>query len=194
MSITANMMRMQLDGFDPTEDEFLRVFQERKKFDDQFGGPFGMAMQDEDSRAQRTAAEQELNQRIQSILGEDRYAHYERVQDFEYKSLARVAERQGLTDEAAIRAYEMKQVAQEQANQVRADGSLTAEQRQAALEAVRAETERALAEVLGSEGYDSYQKQPSAHWLRNLAPGEGGSAPTDFVVPVETETVVIPGP
>ncbi|HVR34295.1 MAG TPA: hypothetical protein VMS21_00420 [Methylomirabilota bacterium] len=110
------------------------------------------------------------------------------------KSLARVAERQGLTDEAAIQAFEMKQVAQEQINQLRADGSVTAEQRQVALEAVRAETERAFTEVLGSEGFDSYQKQPGAYWLRNLAPGEGGSAPTELFIPMEAETVVIPSP
>src|ERR1041384_5480696 len=57
LSSTAMMMRMQLDGFNPTEQEFRDVFRFQKAFDDQFSvGGFGFGA-DKDERDKRQAAQ-----------------------------------------------------------------------------------------------------------------------------------------
>ncbi len=53
---------------------------------------------------------------------------------------------------------------------MRRDTSLTREQRQAALQGIRGETERSMQQVLGEKGFKSYQNQPNAFWLKGISP------------------------
>src|ERR1043166_2958078 len=152
LSSTAMMMRMQLDGFNPSEQEFRDVFKLQKAFDDQFSvGGIGFGS-DKDERDKRMTAQKELDDKIKGTLGEQRFAEYQREKDFEYKAISKVAERQGLPKDAAVKVYDMKKVAQEQVQSVQNDRTLSPEQRQATLKAVRAETEKSIAETLGQKG------------------------------------------
>ncbi|MCX8090501.1 MAG: hypothetical protein N3I86_06120 [Verrucomicrobiae bacterium] len=169
LSPTAMAMRMQLASFEPTEQEFRQIFALRKKFDDQFN-PMAIASMDEAERERMNSARRDMEQQLKNILGDARYAEYERSQDWAYQSIYRVTQRQGLPRDAAVKVYEMKKVAEDQAQRVRRDETLTPEQRQAALQGIRNETEGAIRTVLGERGFDAYQRQPGAAWLRNLAP------------------------
>lgn len=167
LSQTAMVMRMTLDGFEPSEQEFREMFKVQKAFEDEFG-LMGMGT-DEDDRKKRTEAETAMKEQMKSLLGDQRYAEYQRETDYQFKSLSKVTERLGLPKESAVKVWDMKAVAEAEANRVRNDPSLNHEQRQAALQAMRAETERGISTVLGEEGFKSYTKQNGAWWLNGIS-------------------------
>lgn len=169
LSDTSMLMRMQLATFEPNEQEFKDIFKLRKQFDDEYPLMLGGSL-DKEEQAKKKLAEQELNAGIKGVLGEARYAEYERGQDSAYQGIAKTAEKNGLPKDAAVKVYDMKKIAEEQAKKVRSDKTLNAEQRQAALEGIHAETERSVREVFGEQAFDSYQKSPTAGWLKRLNP------------------------
>lgn len=171
MSQTAMSMRMQLASFDPQEQEFRSIFQLRKKFDDDYGMS-GMGNASKEDRDKMNAAQKEMNAQVKGLLGDTRYAEYERAQDYAYQSIYRVTERNGLPKDSAIKVYDMKKVAEDQAKAVRSDKSLTPEQRQEALKGIRAETENAARTVLGDKAWSSYQDQRGNNWLRGISPDQ----------------------
>ena len=168
LSQTAMMMRMQLASFDPNEQEFRDVFKLKKKFDDEYS-VLGVPSQDKADQEKRAAAQKELDAQIKNALGEPRFVEYQRSSDFAYQGIAKVAEREGLSKDSAVKVYDMKKIAEEQATKLRQEKSLSTEQRQQALQAVRAETERSIKEVFGDKAFESYQKQPTAYWLKGLS-------------------------
>ncbi len=171
LSMTANMMRMQLTGFEPTEPEFLDLFQKRKAYDDEFGGAFGggLNLKGEELERKKTA-EKALDEAIKTQLGQPRYDEYKRAQDPAFQAMFRAADREGLGKDAALKTFDMKKAAEEQAKQLRADKNLSPDQRTAALRAIRDETERSVKGVLGEKGYASYERNRGTYWLNNLSP------------------------
>jgi uncharacterized membrane protein len=169
LSQTAMVMRMQLASFDPSEQEFRDIFKAKKKFDDEFG-PFGMLSQDKETKAKYDSAKKELDAGIKSTLGDNRYGEYEMSQDFTYQGIYRVADRNGLGKDAAVKVYDMKKAAEQQAMQVRNDASLSTDQRAQALSGIRAETENSIRTVFGDTAWQSYQKQPGAYWMKAISP------------------------
>lgn len=168
MSQTAMMMRMQLASFEPNEQEFRDIFKLKKPFDDEYSSMFGRPATDKTEREKRSAAETEMKNQLKTLLGDARYAEYERAQDYNYQTLYRITEKNGLPKESAVKVYDMKKMAEDQANKVRQDKSLTPEQRTAALTGIRTETETSIQSVLGEKGFKSYQGQ--AYWLRGISP------------------------
>jgi hypothetical protein len=120
-SMTANMMRMQLAGFEPTEQEFLELFKKRKAYDDEFGMP-GMTALGKSEKEKADAAKKELDAQDKASLGDTRYADYERSQDYSFQSIYRVADKNGLTKDDAVKVYDMKN-SPRQAKKVRVDQS-----------------------------------------------------------------------
>jgi hypothetical protein len=171
LSQTANMMRFTLAGFEPNEQEFLDVFKMRKAFDDEFGGPGmgGLNLKGEEKQ-KHDAAKKALDEQIKARLGDERYSDYQRAQDGAFQAMYRVADREGLGKEAAVKTFEMKKAAEAQAKKLREDQALSADQRTAALRAIREETERSVKGVLGEKGFTSLERNNGAWWLRNLAP------------------------
>jgi len=171
LSMTANAMRMQLAGFEPNEQEFLELYKKRKAYDDEFGGPFGSGLNLKgEEKEKRDAAKKALDEGIKAQLGDARHAEYKRSEDPAFQAMYRVADREGLGKEVAIKTFEMKQAAEEQAKNLRADQALSAAQRTAALLAIREETERSVKGVLGEKGFTSLERNNGAWWLRGLAP------------------------
>jgi hypothetical protein len=168
-SPTAQNLRSQLQGFNASEEEFRKMFELQKVYDDKFGESFS----DDDTRdAQiRARAEAEahktLEEELKRVLGEDRYKEYERVQDEDYRTAAKFAERFGLPEGAAAQVYDMKREAERQRQRVDANPDLTDAQKEAALRAIRRETERSLAEAIGANVYRDYRKVAGS-WLNQL--------------------------
>lgn len=170
-SMTANVMRMQMAGFEPTEQEFLDLFKKRKAYDDEFGGLFGAGLNLKgEEKAKQDAAKKALDEDIKAQLGDTRYAEYKRSEDPAYQAMYRVADREGLGKETAVKVYDLKKAAEEQAKKLQDDKALSADQRTAALRAVREETERTVKGVLGEKGFTSLERNNGAWWLRSIAP------------------------
>ena len=174
-SMTATMMRMNLAGFEPTETEFLDLYKKKKAYDDEFGGAFGapLNLKGEEQEKQK-AAEKALAEAVKAQLGQTRYDDYKRAQDYAFQAMFRAADREGLGKDAAVKAYDMKKAAEDQAKQLRDDKNLSADQRTAALRAIRDETERSVKGVFGEKGYAAYERNNGTLWLKGIAPDAPG--------------------
>ena len=170
-SMTANMMRMQMAGFEPTEGEFLDLYKKRKTYDDEFGGAFGAGLNLKgEEKIRQEAAKKALDDGIKGQLGDARYTEFKRGEDYSFQAMFRAADREGLGKDTAVKAYDMKTAAEDQANQIRADKNLSADQRTAALRGIRDETERSVKAAFGEKGYATYERNNGTIWLKGIAP------------------------
>src|SRR5882762_4108677 len=88
-SSTANSMRAQMTGFQPSEEEFRKIFRLQKVFENEFSQAFDAT---DDAQAQIKARAQQdaqdaLNEEIKKTLGDKRFAEYQRAQDPDYRTL-----------------------------------------------------------------------------------------------------------
>ncbi|MBE0542445.1 MAG: hypothetical protein IH623_13880 [Verrucomicrobia bacterium] len=86
------------------------------------------------------------------VFGEARAQEYAQKADSFYLWARRAAERYGLAEDAPSRAWEVKSQAITTLQQIRADTSLTVEERRRLVEALHQTTEARLVEVLGPKG------------------------------------------
>jgi hypothetical protein len=159
--IARNMKYNELQAFDASEEEFRAIFKAKQAAEFLQRGE-GKA--EPDWQAQYKRERDELKQ----ALGEDRYKEYERAKDGDYQNLMRLAEARGLESTVVDQVYQMRDEAQKAVSRVRSDQSLDADQRAAALAAIRAETEKTVVATLGEKNFKTYKRY--AYWLRNIAP------------------------
>ena len=174
--MTANLLRSQITGFDPSEEEFMKVFKLKDAFDQEFS-QFGAANETEAEQRKRAEATTELNGRLRETLGPERYADYERAQDYSYQQLYQIAKKAELAPAVANEAHAMKRAPGQRAAGIRPDAPLHPQQRVAALAAVRAETERSFAQTLGDKGWEQYNRPNNTWWLRTIAPNASQDPP-----------------
>lgn len=183
---TASSLRSRLNGFQPSEEEFRQIFRLQKTFDEEFNQVFD---RNDDLQAEfRSKVLQEsqeaMNEEIKSVLGEERFAEYQRAQDDEYQVLTRLTERLDLPKELAARVYDMKQEAERQKQRIVENSNLTDDQREAALAAIARETEKSVSATLGPKTFQTYQKTGS-RWISGLTLFEREPPPP--APPVENE-------
>ena len=159
-------LRSDLAAFRPTEQEFRALFRLTKEGENLRPAAIGNPNAGRD-QPPLSGAPKDLEPRIRAALGEPRYAEFRRGQDWEYRSLARLVEENGLPREAAVKVYDMKTAVEEQKLQVSRNQTLTSEQRRAALQAIGVETDRALRAVLGDQAYQSYKRRHGS-WIPNV--------------------------
>jgi hypothetical protein len=168
-SETANNMRTQLAGFQPTEEEFRKLFRLQKAFDDNFDQ--ALDARDESGLSLKARAQQDaqvaLSEEIKKVLGPERFTEFERVQDTDYRALLQISERFTLNPDVAGRVYNMKLAAEQYKAQVEASPNLTDEQRAIAIAAIARETERQVAASMGDQVFKTYQTA-GGQWLGNL--------------------------
>jgi hypothetical protein len=110
----------------------------------------------------------ERRERMREFLGPDRFTEFERAQSPQYQEIYQVAERFELSTQAIGKAFEMRNAAEENAQGLRGDKSISLEARTVALKEIQMETTRALTEVLGPEAFSTYRSR-SGQWLDELA-------------------------
>jgi hypothetical protein len=167
-SDTANQLKNDLSAFDPNEDEFRALFKYDQAKDD-LNPP-----RDPDSDApQPTADERKALQEKQKALdadlaqavGADRVKEYKLEQDYGYRSLIE----SGVPKESVFKLDDMKQQAQDAANKIRKDKTLTSDQRTAALTAIRDATQTGMSGLLDDKQVKRYINN-GGWWLNNIAP------------------------
>ena len=169
MSMTGNILRNQLAAFEPSEQEFLSVFDLRKAFDVQFH-PMDPGEATAAERAKRSEALKGLQEQIRQALGAQRYADYELAQNYDFQEMYRVAKEASLGAPEAKQVYALKQQAEEMAARIQNDQSLTPEQRRQALGGIRQETEKTIHTVLGEKGWDQFNRGSNNRWLDAINP------------------------
>ena len=105
---------------------------------------------------------------VKSLLGPERFADYQRAQDSNFREIFAFSQQNNLPQSAAIKVYESRLNAGEQADEIQNDGSLSAGERAAALAVLKAATMNTVSSALGGS-YHDYLQGPG-QWLGTLAP------------------------
>lgn len=177
-SALGRQLRTELAAFAPTDQELRLIFRLRQQFPDVFDPPPDYEPSDDpQAAAQLAQAQQQYEQQLKAALGETRYADYQRAQDPQYKTLARVAEEAGLTPEVTRQAYDAQQAALAQAQRLRSDPALTPDQRREALRAAQAELNKTMLQLLGEHGFEAWQRAGGAPVYLERRPANPSSPP-----------------
>jgi hypothetical protein len=150
-SPTASNLRRELATIDLTEDEFKTLYTLRKPYDERprtniFTNPVN---------AQERQA---LNAEIKAALGDERYAEYERAQDYDYRTLNQLATRLELPREKATEAYTLKTALEKKLTEFKPQpGPNMRQQRADFLTSLSREAEKGFTEILGEKGYATYK-------------------------------------
>ena len=155
-----NLKWNELEGLDFSEDEFRAIAKAKLLADE---ANIGDQKLSSDERAQQL---KEANETLKATLGEDRYKEYTLNKNWDYRNLRNIVERNGGDPKIAQQLYGLKDDLQKAISQVRNDRSLSSEQRDSKLLAIKAEVDRTLTDALTERGYKSFKR--SAPWLQDL--------------------------
>jgi hypothetical protein len=162
-SPTADHLRQQLIGFNPTEEEFRALFDKQKAIDSAYDFE---DTSDATVCAAKAADETAMLAAFKGNLVGDRVAQFERSQDPEYRSLTLLSARYDLPAETAGTILEMRRAAEEEKNKLLSNKDIPPERIGPALEAMQAEAEKAARATLGDQAYAQYEQ--SATWIKNM--------------------------
>ncbi|MDB6024691.1 MAG: hypothetical protein JWM68_914 [Verrucomicrobiales bacterium] len=163
-SESANHLRAELAGFNPTEAEFRKLFEQRKISEAQMNA--STDVRDPNVLQARVETEQKVQQNLKSEFGEGRYQDLQRSRDIDYQNTLRMTAYFGLPETAANDVYELKKRDQLQAEQLNGNTQLREDQRNAALEEMQGKTELRLKEILGDRVFEEYRRN-NRWWMRN---------------------------
>ena len=188
-SPTADALREQLSGFDANEEEFRRIYDLQKAYETQMAQmPPGA---DDEVRANvAEKAEDAINEELRKILGEDRFAEYQRAQDADYKMLAQFADRVEMPKDVINQVYDLKTRIEEQRDVIESDPNLTEEQKAIALGALVNTAMARGEQLMGPEHFKRYL--PYGTWMSDINGGVNVGAATspDVIAPVPNNPVV----
>jgi hypothetical protein len=158
------VLSRELGNFDASEAEFRGILQSLQAYSSHFpGGATAGNFQD------REAAAQELNAQLKAVLGDQRYADYQRETDRQYQQLARYAERASIPSSAVASAYDLRYAVAAQSQRIADDPALTPDQKRAALQTLAQNTRDQFNSLLGpTVGPLAIN---SATWLRTVERG-----------------------
>ena len=154
-SSNASRYRSELAAVNVSDQEFRELFKARHAIDEEFNT--GLP-NDPDSARKRAEARRMLEESMKSVLGEQRYADYQRSRDSQFRNLARLAQETGLSSETAIKAWDVQRLARDESNKLRANPDLPPEQRDQMMRQMQAELDATMTQLLGKEAFDRFQQ------------------------------------
>jgi hypothetical protein len=163
ISESAQAARHDTYGMDATEEEFLAVYNLRKKFDQAWPAD-QVDFNDPQAAARWETAKAQLDQEIEAALGQERFTLYQRGQDEDFHLLNRTISRYGLPREKAILVYEFKRILESERQRIALDSTLSLTQKESTLSAMNDEAKIAVKEVLTENGYNYYRRK--TNWLK----------------------------
>jgi hypothetical protein len=175
MSNTAQQLRWKMTQYEATEQEYLAIFPLQKAFDDKYNQPNdGYSPQperDQNYWKERREAEKQIQDQIKSIIGEERYAESQRLQDNDYRQLEAATRRLEPPPDTPARVYALREGTASSAQQIADNASLSTDQKKQALTALAASTRDQVRASLGAEGAEAYFKNNGMGWLKEIEKG-----------------------
>jgi hypothetical protein len=113
---------------------------------------------------------------IHRLLGDQRFAAYTRSKDESFRDYARAARQHELPVDTAIKAYDIRRMAEAAARELKANRDLAPEQRRAALDAMRREAEQAMRLAVGAQAMGDFYRADTG-WARSAFGPQGGRKP-----------------
>lgn len=138
----AAKLRNELNGFEPTEQEFRELFKLYQEVEDQRASFPGKWTDQQHDLAQR-----QLKEQARQLLGDQRYREYQRTRSEEYQDALRTAEKLDLPKETATQLYEINVAIQQQVEAVRANPNLNDKEKETLLRTMKDERQRVLGEL-----------------------------------------------
>ncbi len=123
-------------------------------------------LDDTETSEQTNAAERNFESRLRMILGEQRFAEFQLLQDGNYRQIRSFTQQQQLPDETTRKLYAIRQLAQEEAKRLRGDPELDAKARTQRLEAMTTDVAREVGALLGPKLLGDYLRQ-GGNWVTN---------------------------
>jgi hypothetical protein len=171
----AERLRHELDPFKPTEEEFRAIHEVRQTFAGEYGyEEFDFA--DPAYHRAREQAEQQMNQQLESILGEERFADYQLSRNPHYRDLHALGERFELPSESVNEMFDLWQISEQQVDQVHGNPELDPEQRHQVLRAMRQELESEAQQILGEAAFHNYRSR-GGEWIHHMFGEEDWEGP-----------------
>jgi len=156
-SQTAQSLRAELQALELTPDEFRSLFRARDAAAQQI--QLHHSGSDVASAKRREGLEGQQEAVLKQVLGSERFELYKFNQDPAFRQAQASAQKIGAPAEAVLPLYQINQAIALERERIRADASLTFEQRAAALAKMLAQQQDSLRKVLGRDAYDRYIKQ-----------------------------------
>ena len=164
----ANQLKNDLSAFDPNEKEFRALFQYKQSLEDLYPSRDPDADPVTPTADERKALKEQqkaLDDQLAKTIGADRANEYELEKDYGYRTLIE----SGVPKESVFKLDDMKKEAQDAANKIRKDKTLTSDQRTAALAAIRDATQTGINGLLDDKQMKRYISN-GGWWLNNIAP------------------------
>jgi hypothetical protein len=149
-----------LVGFSPTEEEFRNIFRICKAYEREINAASGHP----DSMAVQAGLLHDRELHLRQVLGDKRFAGYQRSQDHTYRQLAGLASHYGLGLDAAAEVHDLREAVIKRVWEFQ-DARLDYAARKLALEQIHSEAVEAVRESLGDEAYAAYLRAPYGSWL-----------------------------
>ena len=187
----ARGLRSELTAFGGSDQEFREIFRMRQQMEDAMmdlsaeNGP--------EANRKRGEMYQQMEQQVQGMLGEQRYAEYQRSRDWQYRNLTRLARDNGLPPDTANKAYDMNQLAMQEASRIRAQPDLSRDERDAMLRQMQVELDGSMGKLLGPEVYTRFQQNYGGSRIF-YEPRPAGVVARPAPVPVAVPNTVITVP
>jgi len=145
-SHNAHQLRSELRGFEPTPDEFRKMFRSIDALEHQlqleYGSPDALSQQQRERfQAQRDAG-------IREALGPKRYQDYLLVKDPLYRQAQTMATQYGAPPKAIMPIYQMAKANETRRQKILNDSTLTPQQKNEALNAVNMEQMRSVQQIV----------------------------------------------
>jgi hypothetical protein len=161
-------LRNALTLLDSSAEEFRTVFEVHQQFNDRINPPGGVmssALLEERREAQR-----QLNEQLQAALGANRFAEYARASSSEFQQLHRIAQKENIPAETAIRAFSVREQIGAESTRILEDGALSNDQKRAALGTLAQNARTQINSTLGTTAGEAYL-QIATRWLSYLERG-----------------------
>jgi hypothetical protein len=145
-SHNAARLREELRGFEPTPEEFRKIFRAIDPLEHQmqmeFGGPEAM------SEKQRERFERQRDEAIREALNPARYQAFLLTKDPLYRQAQMVAMQYGATPNAVLPIYRMTKLNESKRQQIINDAKLTPQQKSEALNAMNMEQQKTIQRIV----------------------------------------------
>ena len=163
-SPSANAVREKLAFFGPTEAEYRALVKLQLEFDQVYGAENLSPAE----RARRRAAEQELAQKIATVLTPERLAEYEIVTDESFRNTDTFVRSYNLDPAVAREVVALQRSVKQRAAAISQQSDLDDAQRAAATATLAQEATEQLSAKFSPEILTNYQKTAAGNWLRRL--------------------------
>ena len=153
---------------DATQDEFRAIFRTQQPFNERIN-PTSVGMMSFSFGEGRREAQNQMYEALKAALSPARYADYMRAQNPEYQAIHRIAERENIPLETALRTFNLRDHFAAESARIMDNGAMDADQKRAAFKTLAQDARLQIIGNLGQTAGTAYAQ--SARWVGYIENG-----------------------